>query len=844
MEKNLINSGIHLYKDPSLSLSVTKDSKTVILNAVKNLFSTCLHFYKDPLQSLSVTNASIHRILTSIILLLFLAAGLNAQQNFTQTIRGKVVDKDSHFGLPGANIILLKSDPLRGVSTDVDGRFVLKGVPAGRQSLQVSYTGYQTLVLSDVYVSTGKELVLKIELREMVETMGEVEIVADYNKDRPLNNMAVVSARSFSIEETNKYAGSYGDPARMAANYAGVVSSRDNRNDIVIRGNSPIGLQYRLNGVEITNPNHFGAQGTTGGPITMLNTNLLANSDFLTGALPAEYGNAIAGVFDLNLRTGNPNSREYWAQMGFNGLEFGLEGPFSKKSSATYLAAYRYSITDIIEKMGIKLKESAQYQDLSFNLNFPTKKAGVFSLFGMGGTSGITKQESDKNQDDWTFATHGEDLRSESKLGTLGFTHLYFFNSTTSLQSRLAVVGNQVETRIDTFSVANPTPFQKNGEASSETKYEFSTHLSKKFNAANVLDAGASWQMYDVNYADSVYYHPAYKHQTGSRAQFSLFQVYAQWLHQFGNGLSTYVGLHYQYLTLNGSNLPEPRTGLKWQINPRHRLSFGAALQSQMQARVMYFVQTALPQSGYALTNKQMDFSKSLQFVLGYDYLVTEYFRIKAETYYQYLYDVPVKESIPQYSILNEGTAFFVDRMDSLVNLGSGVNYGLELTFEKFLNKNYFFLVTASLFASQYKGYDGISRSTSFNGNYIFNVVGGYELPFGKRKNRAFIFGLRMTYAGGRPYLPYDQHGTVEAGYVVYDWEQAYIPRHDDYFRTSFRIGLRRNERKFSTTFLIDLQYRANYTYIFMYRIDVTNGEIVKDFTMGWYPNGTVRFQF
>ncbi len=791
-----------------------------------------------------MTNPANTRILISFLLSLFLLTNLAAQQDFTQTIRGKVIDIDSRYGLPGVNIILLGSDPLKGTSADENGIFVLSEVPVGRQSLQVSYTGYQTVVLSDIYVSTGKELLLKIELKELIETMDEVEIVADFRKDKPLNSMALISARSFSIEETNKYAGSYGDPARMTANYAGVASSRDNRNDIIIRGNSPIGLQYRLNGVEITNPNHFGAQGTTGGPITMLNTNLLANSDFLTGALPAEYGNALAGVFDLKLRTGNPNQREYWAQLGFNGLEFGLEGPFSKKSSASYLAAYRYSVTDIIEKMGIKLKESAAYQDLSFNMNFPTKKAGVFSLFGMGGTSHIKKLDSDKDQDDWIFDTHGEDLHSKSKLGTLGFTYHYFFNSTTSIQSRLSVVGNQIETQIDTFSVSNPTPFLKNGEGSSEMKYEFSTQFSKKFNASNVFDVGVNWQLYDVNYADSIYFQNAYKHQTGIRTQFSLFQLNAQWLHQFSNGFSGYLGLHYQYLTLNASNLPEPRIGLKWDINPRHSLSFGAGLQSQMQARVMYFVQTPIADNEYALTNKQMDFSKSLQFILGYDYLITEFFRIKAETYYQYLYDIPVKQSIPQYSILNEGTAYFVDRMDSLVNLGTGLNYGLELTFEKFLNRNYFFLVTASLFESQYKGYDGISRSTSFNSNYILNAVGGYELPFGKRKNRALILGLRLTLTGGRPYLPYDQQATVDAGYTVFDWENAYVSRHENHFRASFRLGLRRNERKYNTSFFIDLQYRANYTNIFLYRIDVVTGEIVKDFKMGWYPNGTVRFQF
>lgn len=803
---------------------------------MKNLQLNQNYRKQDTSLSLSVT------IFFSIFF--FFSCQIFAQQDFTQTIRGQIIDRNSRVGLPNAHIILLDSDPRKGTSADNNGQFVLKEVAVGRQSLQVSYTGYQTVVLSDVYVSTGKELVLKIELNEFVNTMDELEVVVDLQKDKPINPMALISARSFTIEETNKYAGSYGDPARMSANYAGVASSRDNRNDIVIRGNSPIGLQYRLNGVEITNPNHFGAQGTTGGPITMLNTNLLTNSDFLTGALPAEYGNALSGVFDLKLRTGNPVEREYWAQMGWNGLEFGLEGPFSKKGNATYLAAYRYSITDLIEKMGIKLNESARYQDLSFNLNFPTKKAGVFSLFGMGGTSAITKLDSEEEQGDWTFETHGEDLRSDSELATLGLTHHYFFNSSSSIQSRLSVVGNRVETQIDTFSVSNQTPFLKNAENSSEVKYEFSTQYSKKFNAANVLEVGGSWQFFDVNYADSIYYNPTYKHQTGIRTQFSLVQLYAQWLHQFSNGLSSSVGLHYQYFTLNGSNLPEPRASLKWQLNPRHSLSFGAALQSQMQARVMYFVQTETTNGNYTLTNKQMDFSKSLQFVLGYDYLISEFFRIKAETYYQYLYDIPVKQSIPQYSILNEGSAFFLDRMDSLVNLGTGLNYGLELTVEKFMSRNYFFLVTASLFESQYKGYDGTSRSTSFNSNYILNAVGGYELPFGKRKNRALILGLRLTWAGGRPYLPFDQQASVEEGRTVFDWENAYEPKHEDYFRTSFRVGLRRNERKFNVAFFIDLQYRANYTYIFMYRVDVVTGEIVKDYTMGWYPNGTVRFQF
>ncbi|NOX85008.1 MAG: TonB-dependent receptor [Chlorobi bacterium] len=782
------------------------------------------------------------------LFIVFLVVGFqsSAQEPLTQTIRGKVIDKDSRVGLPGANIILVGTKPPLGTSTDENGNFVLKNVPIGRQSLQISYTGYQTVVLPDIVVRTGKEPVLAIELQEEVKSMREVEIVARQRKDQPINPMAMVSARSFSIDETNKYAGSYGDPARMVANYAGVVSSRDNRNDIIIRGNSPMGLQYLLNGVEITNPNHFSALGTTGGPVTMLNVNLLANSDFLTSAFPASYGNALSGVFDLKMRTGNPDTREYWGELSFNGLEFGLEGPFSKKSSATYLAAYRYSLTGLLENMGIKLKESAQYQDLSFNLAFPTKKAGTFKLFGMGGTSKIKILDSDKPEDEWTFPTHGEDIVTGSSLGVAGLSHLYFFNNNTRILTRLSVVSSQLETRVDTFSIRYKTPFVFAGEKSGELKYNLSSTVMKKFNAANNFDFGISADLYDVNYADSQYVSRMddYRHYTGSKAGFYLLQTFTQWKHKFGNRFSSYIGLRYLYLTLNGTWSLDPRLAFSWNISPTQSLNFGAGLESQIQPHMMYFVQTPVKNGGYVLTNKEMGFSKSGQFVLGYNALFSEYFRLKVDTYYQYLFNIPVSESIPQYSIINEGTEYYVERQDSLVNKGTGINYGLEFTLEKFFSRNYFFLFTASLYQSQYKGYDGITRNTAFNGNFVLNGVGGYELPLGKTKQRALIFGLRVTWAGGRPYVPYDQEATVKQGQVVYDWEDAYKPRFNNYFRTSLRIGLRRNEKKFNMEFYFDLQYRANYTYVYYYRIDVLTGDIYKEYDLGFYPMAVVRIQF
>ncbi len=821
----------------------------LLKNVLKIFMITLLIFLKKikRIIKLSIENYTVQGALpfrTIFVIFFIFEINVFGQQTITQDIRGSVVDASSGSPLPGANIILLNTNPPVGTSSDENGNFILKNVPVGRQSLKVSYVGYKSLIINDLIVGSAKQVVLKIKLEENVTTVGEVEVVAGQRKDRAINPMALVSARAFTVEETNRYAGSYGDPARMAANYAGVVMSRDNRNDIVVRGNSPAGIQYRVDGIEITNPNHYGAMGTTGGPVTILNTNLLTNSDFLTGAFPAQYGNAISGVFDLKMKVGNSQKREYWGQLGWNGLEFGLEGPFYKKSNSSYIAAYRYSFTDILKRMGINLPEVARYQDLSFKINIPTKKSGIFSFTGIGGTSSIKIAESGKKKEEWTFPTHGEDINTGSSLGAFGISHSYFFTPGMNIKTILSVVASEVRTRVDTFTLQNQKPFLWAGENSKEFKYTLSSVLSKKINAKNRFDIGIQADMYNVDYADSQYYFNRYKHFTGIRTNFNSLQAFTQWEYKFNNKLTSSAGLHYLLFTLNNSYSIEPRFGLRWEMNSVQSLNFGFGLLSEEQPHMMYFVQTLLSDGKYALTNENMGLSKSLQFILGYNRLLTENLRLKIETYYQSLYNIPVTPDIPQYSLLNAGTDFYIERQDRLINAGTGENYGLEFTMEKFFHRNYFFLFTASLFQSKYRGYDKVLRNTAYNGNFVLNAVGGYEVPVGKMKNRTLIFGLRATWSGGRPYVPFDKEETIKQGRPVYDWNNAYQEKYPDYFRSSFRFGMRKNGKKISTELVFDLQYRANYTYVYLYQIDVTTGEVVQTFKMGFYPMTTVRIMF
>jgi hypothetical protein len=781
-----------------------------------------------------------------IFFYLLLCSTVSGQVYLRQTIRGTVIDKQSRGPLPGAAIILLNSDPVIGTVSDSLGRFRLEKVPVGKQQVRVSYMGFIPWQSEEITVTSGKETLLTVELQEMVYNSAEVEVRGDYHKYEAINKMATVSIRSFSVEETNRFAGSYGDPARMAANFAGVTSGIDNRNDIIVRGNTPMSLQYRIDGMEIPNPNHFAAVGTTGGPVTIINDNLLANSDFLTGAFPAQYGNTIAGIFDMRMRTGNPERHEYWGQIGWNGVEFGAEGPFSKNSQASFVIAYRYSLLQLISYTRIHLDVVPQYQDLNFNVNIPTKHAGTFSVTGIGGISYIELFDSRKGLGNWTFPEYGEDLSNGSNMGTLGVSNTYFFNRTLWMKNTLYVVGSRVYTKIDSFTILHLQPAPWAGENSSEVKYSFASNMVKKFSVKNTLNAGFMLDWYDMHFSDSVRVNGKFRLNTNSGGSMQFIRSFVQWQHKFTDFFSVTSGLYYQYLTLNGSMSVEPRFGFDWLFNAQHSIDFGTGLYSQMQPRVMYFVQAPLPDGTYIQTNRDLGFTRSAQVALGYNYLLNPDLRFRIEAYYEYLYDLPVKASIPEYSVINQGHEFFVDRQysDSLVNRGTGTNYGVEVTFEKFFSKKYFFLLTASFFNSSYYAYDKVLRSTAFNGNYAMNATGGYEFRIGKRKLGLMSFGLRATWAGGDPYIPFDVEETTATRQTAMNWQQSFQPRYPDYKRLSLRFGIKRNRRDYSMEFLLDLQYRTNYTNIYLQRIDVITGEIYNFYNMGFFPMGTWRIQF
>ncbi|HEY1038923.1 MAG TPA: TonB-dependent receptor, partial [Bacteroidia bacterium] len=342
----------------------------------------------------------------------------------TQTIRGTVIDKISHESLPGAAILVLNTDPPIGTSSDEKGNFVINNVPVGKQSLRISFLGYKDVVLHDLQLNAGKELVLNLEMEEMIKEIKEVVIKPKNDKSKPLNDMSMVSTRTFSVEEATRFAAAVNDPLRMATSFPGVVQNFDGLNNISIRGNSPNGLLWRVEGVEVPNPNHFSSVGSTGGGISILSAQLLDNSDFSTGAFAAEYGNALSGVFDLKLRKGNNQKREYTAQAGFLGFDLAAEGPFKKGREGSYLVNYRYSTFGLLGKMKIPMGDALlEFQDLAYHISLPTKNGGTVGLFGFGGLSDqslLAKKDSIKWKEGDFYRTN---TNSYSNTGATGITY-------------------------------------------------------------------------------------------------------------------------------------------------------------------------------------------------------------------------------------------------------------------------------------------------------------------------------------------------------------------------------------------------------------------------------------
>ena len=807
-------------------------------------------------------------IYTTFIIIMFTTVAYS--QQLTQTVRGTVIDMDSQLPLVGVAVRLVGSDPVKGAITDINGEFRLEKIEVGRIVLQISFMGYETKIIPDIEVNTGKEKILNLALQESVLKMKEVVIKADKNKGEAINQMSLISTRSISAEETKRYAGGLDDPSKILSNFAGVTASQNGGNDIIVRGNSPKYIQWRLDGVEITNPTHFADQNSISGGVSALNNSLLGTSDFSTGAFAPEYGNVLSGVYDVKIRNGNNQKYETSLGVGIQGTDLTVEGPFKKGYGGSFLINYRYSTISLLNNLGIiKLNGVLNYQDGAFKIVLPAKKAGVFSFYGLMGKSSASM--TDVKADMIATPTNGtitsditEDYDKSNYLTNIGMMHTISISENSFLKTTVSYSGDGINE--DVFKIKTTKLYNGLGEFMRDSignraldyqsrlknyVYRGAITYNYKINAKNTLQIGTKYAIHAYDYKLSSI-------QDSSSTMFSMANFnekiatlnnFISWKYRLNENITIVAGFHNMNVLYNNKSTIEPRYAINWKLNSSSSLNAGYGKHSTMESVHNYFALVKNPDGSITEPNKNLDLLKADHFVLGYEKRFGENLRIKVEAYYQYLYNLPVENNdTSYYSTINEGTDF---RYVALVNKGSGKNYGVELTIERFFSRSYYYLINASIYNSKYKTLEGIERNTKYNGNYLVNILFGKEFAhLGKKKNQTLNLNTKVFFGGGQRYIPLltDALGNNAANPATnkfWDYQKAYDKKFEDIYQINLSASYKWNKHKLTHELFITLDNITNNKgKISEYYDESKPGKIGYVTQFGLYPNIMYRLYF
>ena len=753
-------------------------------------------------------------------------------------LKGMVIDRDSRVPLAFATVVVMNTDPMKGSTTDELGHFRIENLPVGRYTINVSYVGYEDLMLPEIFVGSSREVEITVAITERSESIGEVMI--SVAKGEPLNQMATVSSRSFSVEETKRYAASISDPARMVQVFAGVTGTDDATNEIVIRGNSPNWLLWRMEGVEIPSPNHLSEEGFSSGSVSILSSDMLATSDFYTGAFPAEFGNALSGVFDLRLRNGNSEQHAFSAQAGMLGIDFSAEGPFKKGYEGSYLVNYRYATLSLMNDLNIQVSENAlpNYQDLSFKVNLPTRKTGTFSMWALGG-------QSDDNEKYIPDITSGEDAETgyrdytRSAMYATGITHVIFPDDRSYLRTVISHSSNRSAETYELMDSLGHLGIHLEDELQNGA-YRVSSTYNRKFSDHFTFRTGLTWSSLQYDYysqlADTSGNLRSY---VGGRGQTGLLQAYLQSKYRVSTHTLFTAGLYYAWFALSNDHSLEPRLGLQIELPNQQKLSFGYGLHSRHENLPVYFVQIEQEHGTADYPNRDLQMTRASHFVAGYEKMLGNDFQINTEGYFQNISKLPVPLNPDKYwSPIFGG----IGPNDTLANIGKGRNYGLELTVQKFFTKGYYGMFTASVYDSRYMPADRKWHHTKYNSNYIFNLVGGKEFRWGE--NRMVGLNGKIIWNGGKRVIPLDLDASIASGEAVYRMDEIYSRKTPDYFRIDMGVNIHFFSTKTEHILSLDIQNVTNRRNAYAEEYDPDAERRVYYLLSGFIPILNYRIEF
>jgi len=780
-------------------------------------------------------------IFFNTLLIIFISLCKLDAQNITQVVRGKVSDALTGNPISDALVVLrLDDDQAIQATTDSNGTFRMANVEIGRYDLVVHHLSYRDQVFSGLQIEAGKEQVVEIELEESLRQLEEV--VIEQRNPAP----ELISGYSLTVEQSERLAATFYDPARMVSSVAGVATSFDQANNIVVRGHSPASNQWWIEGLPVVSPNHLTNAGTftdrpslSGGGVSVVSAQLMANTHFMTGAFPARYGNALGGIFEIGLRNGNEENHEYTMQAGLLGIDLSAEGPFSPNHNASFLVNYRYSTIGLISALGVDVgDEEINFQDLAFNLHLEGK-SGSWNLFGLGG---LSHELFDASRDtaEWKGIEDIYDTRFSSDMGVIGIKHRKAMSSKLYWENGLAL--SKISSSREGFLVSPDFARTKlEDDEIQRQMISWQSNITWRVTASSNIEAG----IVGINYKDQLYQEfspspeiPANINLDVEQNHF-LFRPYLSSTWKIENHLEFKAGLGLNYHNLAKSAVPEPRIGITWQ-DDLSTISFRYALVSQIQSPGTYFTRIN-GTTDQQMPNANLEPTRSHQWAMSYSRMLSETFKLKSEVYYQRLFAVPISDRDDQnFSVLNVMEDYLTTE---LVNEGEGKNYGLEVTAEKYISNGFYFLGSGSMYEAKYTGSDGVERDTRFNGNYVFALSSGKEF-YRQQKTRIWGVNLRSILQGGFRQAPINLEASQQQMSTIFDTSRGYTEQLDDYLRFDLRLSHTKHKSGYTRTWSLDIQNLTNQQNLAYRYFDPFLGEVVDKYQLGILPFISYRVEF
>ena len=716
---------------------------------------------------------SITNFLLTVTLIFCGAVSMQAE-----TLRGTVKDAITGEPLIGATVKIVELENAAAIA-DIDGKYQINLAKGGRYTIEANYVGYEPSVTKEILISGAKEVVLDITLRENSTELKEVVVRPRVNKEATVNPTVLTGGVMLSMEEASRFAGGYNDPARLVMSFAGVSGEADG-SGLSIHGNAPERMQYRIEGVEVFTPNHFNDLWNAGyGLVSALNSNVIGNSDFFTSTFNANYNNALSGVFDVKMRPGNNTKYENILQIGTVSEELTLEGPISRKHNSSYIVNYRYGFTSLVDKLGLIDTDGSHmsFQDFSWKLNFPTKRAGTFSVFGLGFFD--TNWDERMKIKDTHSAYDASD--NDSKLAQLlaGVSHKILLGNKWTWRSTLAYNMQHIkadeyyyglkrdENDVLIYPLEYEEPEKKylfSKQKTNEDRIIFNTELSKQVNDKWLTQFGGEYshRFFNLVYrsADRLYAPvETMKDITNMKDDTGLASVFWQNLYKFNDHLSATAGISANYFLYSKKYSVEPRVSMKWDPNEKNSFALGYGLHSMVEKLDAYFYRD----DDGKLVNKDLGLTKAHHFQATYMYKFNSNLTLRANAYYQYGFNTPVGIDGSTYCVTNR---YFNFTDEPLVNKGNTRNYGADITLEHYMSHGFFGQTNISLYRSQYRGVDKVWRNQMYDRRFMFKILGGKEWIIGKN---VLNVSAKYSIQGGLRYTPIDvdqMNANIDAGIV------------------------------------------------------------------------------